>query len=132
MISQGIRLPNTVLTNGERITVLGIMLSVLKVLLAENQPYRDFNLSQLRDIDALDKILFMCKELELTAGSLDCICSADLVVSVVTGLVGGPGPISWRNVGLGLSAQESYSSGFCSVPSAIGMTTTLLVLHLLG
>lgn len=47
--------------NGERISVLGILLSVLKVLVAENQPYRDFNLSQLRDIDALDKILFMCK-----------------------------------------------------------------------
>lgn len=46
---------------GERITVIGIILSVLKALLAENQPYRDFNVAQLRDIDALDKILFMCK-----------------------------------------------------------------------
>lgn len=46
---------------GERITIIGIILSVLKVLLAENQPYRDFNVAQLRDIDALDKILFMCK-----------------------------------------------------------------------
>ncbi|KAK8729282.1 hypothetical protein OTU49_008737, partial [Cherax quadricarinatus] len=114
--------------NGERITVLGMMLSVLKVLLADNQPYRDFNLAQLRDIDALDKILFICKELELTTGSLDGIFSADLVVSVVTGLVGGPGPLSWKNAssgaGLGMSAQESYSSGFCSVPSAVGITAT--------
>lgn len=47
--------------NGDRISVLGILLSVLKVLLAEGQPYRDFNLSQLRDIDALEKLLFMCK-----------------------------------------------------------------------
>ena len=46
---------------GERMTVIGIILSVLKVLLSENQPYRDFNIAQLRDIDALDKILFMCK-----------------------------------------------------------------------
>ena len=46
---------------GERITVIGIILSVLKVLVAEHQPYRDFNVAQLRDIDALDKILFMCK-----------------------------------------------------------------------
>lgn len=46
---------------GERITVIGIIFSVLKALLAENQPHRDFNVAQLRDIDALDKILFMCK-----------------------------------------------------------------------
>lgn len=46
---------------GERITVIGIILSVLKALLAENQPYRDFNVAQLRDIEALDKVLFMCK-----------------------------------------------------------------------
>ncbi|XP_071541821.1 uncharacterized protein [Panulirus ornatus] len=113
--------------NGDRVSVLGILLSVLKVLLAEGQPYRDFNLSQLRDIEALDKILFMCKELELTTGSLDGICSPDLIISVVTGLVGGPGPVPWRNasagVGLGMSAQESYSSGFCSVPSAVGLAT---------
>ncbi|XP_069997726.1 lysosomal-trafficking regulator isoform X2 [Penaeus vannamei] len=114
--------------NGERISVLGILLSVLKVLVAENQPYRDFNLSQLRDIDALDKILFMCKELELTTGSLDGLCSADLVVSVVTGLVGGLGPGSWRNAATGhthgFSAQDSYSSGFCSGPSGVGMVAT--------
>lgn len=46
---------------------------------------------------------------------------------MVTGLVGGPGPVPWRNasigVGLGMSGQESYSSGFCSVPSAVGLAT---------
>lgn len=46
---------------GERLTVLGMLLSVIRVLLSDTQPYRDFNLAQLRDIDALDKLLFMCK-----------------------------------------------------------------------
>lgn len=47
--------------HGDRLTVLGMLLSVVRVLLSDTQPYRDFNLAQLRDIDALDKILFMCK-----------------------------------------------------------------------
>ncbi|XP_063878429.1 lysosomal-trafficking regulator-like isoform X2 [Scylla paramamosain] len=110
---------------GERMTVIGIILSVLKVLLAENQPYRDFNIAQLRDIDALDKILFMCKELELTTGSLDSICSANLVVAVVAGLVGASSSPPWRNspsvAALALAAQESYSSGFSSRTSGAGL-----------
>lgn len=70
----------------------------------------------------------MSQELELTTGSLDGLCSADLVVSVVTGLVGGLGPGSWRNAATGhahgFSAQDSYSSGFCSGPSGVGMAAT--------
>lgn len=68
--------------NGERISVLGILLSVLKVLVAENQPYRDFNLSQLRDIDALDKILFMCKVGMIERTILSCFIHQCMFFSI--------------------------------------------------
>ncbi|KAK4309758.1 hypothetical protein Pmani_018634 [Petrolisthes manimaculis] len=111
--------------HGERLTVLGMLLSVIRVLLSNTQPYRDFNLAQLRDIDALDKILFMCKELELTTGGVDGVCAPQLLVAVVTGLVGAPAstPANTLSSGLSLmlSAQDSLSSGFCSVPSSAPM-----------
>lgn len=80
------------------------------------------------DVKLFTYLAFLSQELELTTGSLDGLCSADLVVSVVTGLVGGLGPGSWRNAATGhthgFSAQDSYSSGFCSGPSGVGMVAT--------
>ncbi|XP_066957517.1 lysosomal-trafficking regulator isoform X3 [Macrobrachium rosenbergii] len=113
---------------GERISELGMLLAALMYLLAENQVYRDFNLVQLRDIDALDKILFMGKALQLTDDTLDGKFMAHLYVGVVTGLMGGSGPGGWKSVASGLGVKfvslESFSSGFCSGPSASGLTTT--------
>lgn len=68
---------------------------------------------------------FLPQELELTTGSLDSICAADLVVAVVAGLVGASSPPPWRNApsvaALTLAAQESYSSGFSSRTSGAGL-----------
>ncbi|XP_068245807.1 lysosomal-trafficking regulator isoform X3 [Palaemon carinicauda] len=113
---------------GERLSELGMLLATLMHLLAENQVYRDFNLVQLRDIDALDKILFMGKALQMTDDTLDGKFMAHLYVGVVTGLMGGSGPGGWKSVASGLGVKfvslESFSSGFCSGPSGSVLATT--------
>ncbi|CAL4124794.1 unnamed protein product, partial [Meganyctiphanes norvegica] len=110
--------------NGCRLSVLGVMLSCIKVLLSDKQPFRDFNLAQLRDIDALDKILFMCKELEVTGISLKGILPSSLVVAVFTGLIGGhtQNKMDTHNAAMSpTSLHDSYSSsGFHSGPLTSG------------